>query len=72
MFVATAYPGTELFKHPTVREKLTAVFGLHFDEETKDPIPDDSLRKYVEELSDASKVLVGDGGTLYYGDMDLD
>jgi len=72
MFVATAYPGTELFKHPTVREKLSAVFGLSFDEKTKDPLPDDNLKKYVEELGDASKVLVGDGGTLYYGNMDLD
>ena len=26
----------------------------------------------MEELDDASKVLVGDGGTLYFGDMDID
>jgi radical SAM superfamily enzyme YgiQ (UPF0313 family) len=72
LFVATAYPGTELFKHEVVREKLTQTFGINFDRRTGAPIPDESLRTYVNELDDASKVLVGDSGTLNYGEMEMD
>ena len=72
LFVATAYPGTELFKNRVVREKLTKTFEIHFDQRTGDPIPDQKFKKYVEELDDASKVLVGEAGTLYYGEMDMD
>lgn len=72
MFVATAYPGTELFKHPTVREKLSSTFDIHFDKETGNPVPDEKLKKYVEELDDATKVLIGDTGILYYGAMKID
>jgi len=35
-------------------------------------IPDHRFKNYVEELDDASKVLFGEGGTLYYGDMEMD
>jgi len=72
LFVASAYPGTELFKEKIVREKLSKTFDLHFDKKTGNPIPDQQFMQYVEELDDASKVLVGDGGTLYFGDMDMD
>jgi len=72
LFVASAYPGTDLFKDKIVREKLSKTFDLQFDKRTKEVIPDHGFQNYVEELDDASKVLVGEGGTLYYGDMEMD
>jgi radical SAM superfamily enzyme YgiQ (UPF0313 family) len=72
MFVATAYPGTEMARHPVVRKKLATTFGIHFDSTTKEAIPDDNLFNYVLALDDATKVLEGKGGILYYGDMDVD
>ena len=70
LFVASAYPGTEMFKLPTVQKKLTQAFGVQFDKVTKQPIPDQSFYKYVTELDDATKVISGDGGVLNYSDMD--
>ncbi|ETR67506.1 MAG: hypothetical protein OMM_05100 [Candidatus Magnetoglobus multicellularis str. Araruama] len=72
MFVATAYPGTEMARHPVVRKKLSETFGIHFDSETNEAIPDKNLFNYVLELDDATKLLEGKGGILYYGDMDED
>ena len=57
MFVATPYPGAELFLHPVVREKLTDVFGIHFERGTYRPIWDANMRRFVGELDDATKVL---------------
>ena len=31
MFVATAYPGTEMFKHPKVQSVLNSNFKINFD-----------------------------------------
>jgi len=72
MFVATAYPGTEMARHSVVRKKLSETFGIHFDSETNEAIPDKNLFNYVLELDDATKLLEGKGGILYYGDMDED
>lgn len=69
MFVATAYPGTEMFKHPTVRRKLSETFGISFDS-SGDPVCDDALLAYVLELDDATKVIQdGDGDVLNFGEM---
>ncbi len=72
MFVATAYPGTEMFINPVVRERLSKTFGINFNKVTGEAIPDEYLYNYVKELDDATKVLVGKAGVLYYGDMDID
>ena len=56
MFVATAYPGTEMFEDGVVQRKLTESFGIHFDRAGK-PIPDGNLHRYVLELGDATKLL---------------
>ena len=72
LFVASAYPGTDLFKDEIVRQKLSKTFDIHFDQRTKEVIPDHRFKNYVEELDDASKVLVGEEGTLYYGEMDME
>ncbi len=70
MFMATAYPGTEMFKDSYVREKLNKHFGINFDKNTGDPIPDDNLHKYVLELSDATKMLYDkDGVVLNYSNI---
>ncbi len=69
MFVATAYPGTELFKTPIVREKLGKVFGIEYDNEGE-PINNEAMRQYVKKLSDASLLLLNDDGEpLNFSDM---
>ena len=72
LFVASAYPGTEMFKHPLVQENLKNTFGLNFNRKTNEAIPNEKFKHYVESLDDATKVLEGEGGTLYYGEMDID
>lgn len=72
MFVATAYPGTAMFKHPKVRGLLHEHFGINFDEHG-DPVPDEAYRSYILELDDATKVLHGtDGSPINFGDMSTD
>lgn len=61
IFTATAYPGTELFSDPVVRQKLKDSFGISFDRNNK-PIHDQNMRKYVLELDDATKVLFDQTG----------
>ena len=62
IFVATAYPGTEMCKEKAVRQKLTENFGIIFYFETNDPIFGNQLREYILELDDASKILSGPSG----------
>lgn len=62
IFTATAYPGTEMFKHPRVKEQLSAVFGLTFDPATSLPVADERYKKYVLELNDANKLLCAENG----------
>jgi radical SAM superfamily enzyme YgiQ (UPF0313 family) len=69
LFVATAYPGTEMFKQPVVQEKIHSVFGVSFDSKTKDAIPDNNFYNYVKELDDATKLLEADGAFLNYGHL---
>ncbi len=57
MFVATAYPGTEMFAHPVVQQRIKGAFGNDF-------------RLYVEELDDATKVIERNGVILNYSGMD--
>lgn len=72
MFTATAYPGTELFRHPAVQKRLTEGFGVHFDR-YGNPVCDKSLEDYVLSLDDADKVLTDHHGQpVYYGGMPLD
>ena len=61
MFTATAYPGTAMFKDGKVKALLTEHFGLSFDR-AGDPLCDGAFLQYVEELDDATKVLVGTNG----------
>ncbi len=69
MFTATAYPGTDMFKDPMVRELLGKNFGLSFTE-NGDPVCDDAMEWYVQELDDATKVLHGkDGKPLNFSAM---
>lgn len=69
MFTATAYPGTEMFEDPDCREKLHLNFGVNFDRYGK-VVVDEALRHYVENLDDATKVLIGrDGRPLNFGAM---
>jgi radical SAM superfamily enzyme YgiQ (UPF0313 family) len=72
LFVASAYPGTEMFKDPVVREKLNKTFNINFENNNGNPIPDKNFRNYVSSLDDATKVLEGEGGTLFYGNMEVD
>ncbi|MBI4567893.1 MAG: radical SAM protein [Planctomycetes bacterium] len=73
MFTATAYPGTEMFKHPTVRRLLSENFGVSFDAGSGEPVIDDRLRYYVTELDDATKVLHDqDGRPLNFSAMTMD
>ena len=68
-FTATAYPGTEMFRHPKVRARLARGFGITFQADGT-PVCDDALERYVLQLDDATKVLVDDhGATVYYGEM---
>jgi radical SAM superfamily enzyme YgiQ (UPF0313 family) len=70
MFVATAYPGTEMWT--VVKPKLTKHFGISYDN-LGQPNCDDSFHKYVLELDDATKVLNDkDGNPVNFGDMPLD
>lgn len=72
MFVATAYPGTEMFRHPEVRKTLNENFGIHYDKENN-PICDENLHFYVLELDDATKVMHDQKGRpLNFGKMSMD
>lgn len=72
LFVATAYPGTEMFKHPTCRKLLSENFGITYDD-FGDPVCDDALHYYVAELDDATKVMHDQSGRpLNFGDMPMD
>jgi len=69
MFVATAYPGTEMFKNKKVIQKLSENFGINFDSNLQ-PILDDNFKQYVLELDDATKLLTGkDGQIINYSDI---
>ncbi len=73
MFTATAYPGTQMCRHPKVQELLGEHFGISFAQKAGcklEPVVDEYLRKYVLELDDATKVLHGtDGKPLNYGEL---
>jgi len=72
MFIATSYPGTEMFKHPTVRQKLHDNFGINYDQ-FGSPIIDDNLKYYVLELDDADKIMKDQQGRiLNYGELTED
>ncbi len=72
MFTATAYPGTDMFKDAEVQTLLTQHFGLSF-QKNGEPVCDDAMRTYVEELDDATKVLHGkDGEPLNFSAMSED
>jgi len=69
MFIATAYPGTEMFKHAKVRMLLNESFGINFDGQAN-PILDENFRSYVLELDDATKLLRNkDNKILNFGDI---
>jgi len=63
MFTATAYPGTDMFKDPYVREQLSKHFKISFNE-IGNPICDDHFYEYVLELDDATKALRGSNGDM--------
>ena len=70
MFIATAYPGTEMWR--VVRPKLSEHFNISFDK-YGEPICDENFHKYVLELDDATKVLNDKyGNPVNFGDMPLD
>ncbi|OGZ56310.1 MAG: hypothetical protein A3G60_03020 [Candidatus Ryanbacteria bacterium RIFCSPLOWO2_12_FULL_47_9c] len=72
MFVATAYPGTEMFRHPKVQRLISEHFGVHYQGNGV-PIADDAFRAYLLELDDATKVMYGrDGAPLNFGEMSDD
>lgn len=72
MFTATAYPGTDLFKHPKVKRRLEEGFGVEF-EVNGNPKCNDMLKSYVLELDDATKILDDKNGKpVYFGEMPLD
>ncbi|EFO29542.1 putative Fe-S oxidoreductase [Roseibium sp. TrichSKD4] len=62
VFTATAYPGTEMFRHEKVREVLSDVFSLRFDPNTKQPVMDENFKTYVLELNDATKMITNQSG----------
>ena len=69
MFVATAYPGTEMFKHPKVKKLLENNFSITFDV-TGNPVMDENYKNYVLELDDATKLLTNsDGEILNFGEI---
>ena len=69
MFVATAYPGTEMFKHPKVQSVLNSNFKINFDA-AGEPIMDENYKEYVLELDDATKLLTNSQGEiLNFGEM---
>lgn len=63
LFMATAYPGTKLFGHPKVRERLMDGFGISYDTNSQ-PVVNDALRQYVLELDDATKLLADNSGRI--------
>ena len=68
MFVATAYPGTEMFKDPIVKNALTKGFDITYVDGK--PIFDENLECYVEQLNDATDLIWRkDGGLLQYSLM---
>lgn len=72
MFVATAYPGTEMFRNLKVQTLLGEHFGIIFDQ-LGNPVANEALRAYILELDDATKVLHGtDGSPINFGDMPMD
>ena len=72
MFTATAYPGTAMFSEPKVRQILASRFSLSFDRSNQ-PVHDRNLKRYVESLDDATKVLTAkDGSPVNYGEMSDD
>ena len=72
MFQATAFPGTEMFRHERVRRRLSDGFGISFGPDGRE-IQDDALLKYVLALDDASKVLTDNAGRpVFYGDTTED
>ncbi|MDO8495058.1 MAG: radical SAM protein [bacterium] len=72
MFTLTWYPGTEIIRHTKVRQELTRVFGVTFNERLE-PICDEKFYKYLIELDDATKVLYGNNDEpLNFGDMPMD
>jgi radical SAM superfamily enzyme YgiQ (UPF0313 family) len=70
MFVATAYPGTAMWR--TVREQLVENFDISFDSHGE-PVCDESFYNYVLELDDATKVLNNkNGDPVNFGSMPMD
>jgi radical SAM superfamily enzyme YgiQ (UPF0313 family) len=63
MFVATAYPGTEMFKHPKVQSVLNSNFKINFDA-AGEPIMDEHYKEYILELDDATKLLANSQGEI--------
>jgi len=61
MFMATAYPGTAMFRTKPVRERLSRQFGLKFSTKGR-VIADSALRLYVESLGDAANVISDKNG----------
>jgi len=69
MFVATAYPGTEMFRHPKVQRLISQHFGVHY-QKNGIPVANDAFRAYLLELDDATKIMHGkDGVPLNFGEM---
>lgn len=69
LFVATAYPGTEMFSHKIVKEKLYRNCGIIFDNYGQ-PKNDRFMRDYVLKLGDATEVIKSKNGTpLNFSDM---
>ena len=68
MFVATAYPGTEMFADPIVKRALISGFGIKYV--NGKPICDENLESYVEQLNDATDLIWRkDGELLQYSLM---
>ena len=69
MFVATAYPGTAMFKDVACKQLLSYNFGISFHVDGE-PVANEALRAYILELDDATKVMHGsDGAPLNFGEM---
>ena len=64
MFVATAYPVTEMFKHPKVQNLFNNNFGISFDDFGL-PILDEHYKEYVLELDDVTKLLTNADGEIF-------
>ncbi len=68
MFVATAYPGTEMFNDQSVKKALFDGFGIEYI--NGKPKCDSSLERYVEQLNDATDLIyTDDGNLLQYSEM---